>query len=534
MINQPSKAPDLIVLFRPWGLLGSDDQRQELRAPTEVISSGSVAPLLFSRDNRRVFVGGREHDIELFIELNYGNGPRHRIWDIPILLDDLKPQTLRFPDWDCDAVIDRQHRLSRPPTGAQQSEETNEENQRGILLLAFLQMIVARMQDFDSALKRQQDPWKQVQELWLDPKKPRDPTKDVIARHAEKHGRNWDDIAEHPRRLLNRSREFVTLSRVQELDVQCMRWLSRQPGRSLAERAGARQHVLALARRESRDTLENRVFRDLMVRSVAAARSYQDVGSYQGHSKKMQLVNRYGRRCRNLEGQLAEQGVSRQVETVQPNYVLLHDSRYSTVWRARNELIQRERILDDLWRWQHRSWTEFCKSVVAAGMLWMPDADRYFASPLVVMDEHYRGQWIAHDDPMIVIANPVRDWITELLSANSNSVPSVNRQLCASFWLRQADAKRHTPRLVPVWAIHGLYELDLDELVASAEEALRGSQGQANISGGLVLASTVEPKHQVQTVDSAIVCGVKFSPYSKPLTDALDALQEILPKWVNA
>ena len=531
MKDQATDAPHLIILHQPWGLFGPGRNRQELRAPGKVQSSGQMAPLLISRNDRRVRIDGRDRNGALLVDLRTRNHEAQRIWEIPLPLDDRETQTLRFPGWDGDVVIERHHRVRRPPTGATYSQEDDDTDIRGMQLLHFVQMIAVRMEDFSTALAEQRDPWAHVQLLWLNPGQPRDPRRDVIAAHAETHGRDWEDIAGHPRRLLNRSRELVALSRVQELDTQCMRWLSRQPGSSLAERAGDRQQILALARRENRDTLENRVFRDLMVRSVAAAEDYLDLGRLRGDSQKLHLVGRYRQICRNLETRLAEQGISRQIETVQPNYVLLHDARYRPVWQARQELIERERLLDDLWCWQHRSWAEFCKAVVVAGLLWADDVERCFASPLAVADEHHNGQWLVHDDPMIVIANRQRGWVVELLSGNSRDLPWINRELGASFWLRQADMNGGDPRYIAVWAVHGLDELDLGELVESAEEALRWFPKRRRPAGGLVLASSVEPEREVRQVSAQIVSGLAFSPFDGPLAGALERLPGVLPDW---
>ncbi len=527
MRDQATGTPDLIVLHRPWGLFGPGRNRQELRAPSKVESDGLMAPLLFSRDRRAVFIDGNSRNGERFVDLRTRLDETQRLWDLPLPLDGQNTQTLRFDGWDGDATIKRRHRISRPPTGVAPEDAINP---RAVLLLRFLQTIAARMEDFRSALARQQDPWRHVQELWLDPAQPRDPTRDVILRHAEEHGQLWEDIAEHPRRLLNRSRELVTLSHVQELDTQCMRWLSRQPGRSLAERAGPRQRILAVARRENRDTLENRVFRDLLVRSVAAAGDYLDATQSRGGAGKQHLVRRYRHACLSLEARLVEQDVSRQIEAAQPNYVLLHDVRYRPVWQARQDLIRRERVLDDLWRWQHRCWAEFCKAAVAAGLLWDDGAERGFASPLAVADEHRRGQWLVHDDPMIVIADWQQRAVVELLSGNSRDLPSILRKLGASFWLRRDDMEgSDSRRYLAVWAVHGLDELDLRELVDSAEEALRWFPERDRPAGGLVLASTMEEELEVRSGRAGIVSGMAFSPYDGPLAGALEHLPKILP-----
>ncbi len=527
--------PDLIFLRLPWGLIGGPGTRRNIPAPAVVQESGRVAPLLCSRDERTILLNGDEFQGELFVETQTRFGEKQRVWEIPIPLHDYESQTLRFHSWDRDAPIEWQHRVSCPSNSPSVSEDDEDQMGVGSLIVHFLQTIVARMQDFEIALTTGQDSWDHVLELWLDPEVPREPTMDILVRHAREYQATWTDIAEHPRRLLNRSRELVAISRVQEIDVQCMQWLSRQPGETLAQRAGDRQRILALARHENRNTLENRIFLDLMVRSAAAARDYLAMNKGRSVTSRTQSIERYKRECLNLIIELNAQGVWRQIEPVQPNYVLLYDERYRHVWTARQEIIQRERAADNLWRWQHRSWAEFCKSVVAVSMLWISGAERCFATPLFVANEHQRGQWLIHDDPMIVIAHWQKGWVVELLSGNSDDVSTKKRKLCASFWLRYTNLRGGDYTYIAVWAVHGLDgALDLRELVDSANEALEMLRDRSHLAGGIVLASNVNPNSVSRTEQAQFVSGCMFGPYDKQLTDALEHLGYYIQNWIEA
>ena len=145
MKDQAADAPHLIVLHLPWGLFGPSRNRQELRAPGKVESRGQVAPLLFTRDDRPVRIDGRDRNSALFVDLRTRNHEAQRIWEIPVPLDDRKTQTLRFPGWDGDVLIERRHRVRRPPTGATHTQEDDDTDIRGMQLLHFVQMIAVRM-----------------------------------------------------------------------------------------------------------------------------------------------------------------------------------------------------------------------------------------------------------------------------------------------------------------------------------------------------------------------------------------------------
>ena len=75
-----------------------------------------------------------------------------------------------------------------------------------------------------------------------------------------------DRICERPRQLLRRERSMTDLGRVDQLDDACLRWLVRQPGRTILDKAGTRQRILAVQRTSSYDTTENRVVRDFLER----------------------------------------------------------------------------------------------------------------------------------------------------------------------------------------------------------------------------------------------------------------------------
>ena len=149
MRGQATGTPDLIVLHRPWGLFGPGQNRRELRTPGKVESDGLMAPLLFSRDRRAVFIDGNGRNGERFVDLRTRLDETQRLWDLPLPLDGQNVQTLRFDGWDGDATIERRHRISRPPTGVAPEGATNP---RAVLLLRFLQTIAARMEDFRSVL----------------------------------------------------------------------------------------------------------------------------------------------------------------------------------------------------------------------------------------------------------------------------------------------------------------------------------------------------------------------------------------------
>lgn len=171
-------------------------------------------------------------------------------------------------------------------------------------------------------------------------------------------------VAASPRRILRRERQLVPLGRAQQIDASCLRWLTRQPGRTMAQRAGPRQIVRAVVREPSIDTLENRVLRHFLELCRAAASRY--LSSHRDHtpSPRIDAV----RRLRSHVDRLlleAEIGTVGRLENVpEPNYVLQFDDRYSIIWTWYIRLIRQEQEKDDLRSWHHRVWAERCRTAV--------------------------------------------------------------------------------------------------------------------------------------------------------------------------
>jgi hypothetical protein len=180
----------------------------------------------------------------------------------------------------------------------------------------------------------------------------------LIVRIAEGVGSLIDDLCQSPRQILRRKRTLERVANVRQIDPAGIRWLVRQPGRTLVQRAGPRQRVLAVVREESFDTLENRVLRDMLERSRTECRSWlQDNIPFQA-SARFQSVQRYGSvvRRHSLLSPIAR--VPRVAAHVKANYVLQHDPRYSRIWPWYQRLRRKQEEKDSLWRWSHRTFAE--------------------------------------------------------------------------------------------------------------------------------------------------------------------------------
>jgi hypothetical protein len=172
------------------------------------------------------------------------------------------------------------------------------------------------------------------------------------------------DVCERPRRMLVRQRELVPVGKIQELDETCLRDLIRRPGRTIPEKAGSRQELLGITRRETVDTAENRVIRDFIrlcqYRAVAYKREYPQPTPLHA---KVQAVVDLRRNCERWDASAPISAASKLVGLPKSNYVLEKDRRYHALWNQYQLLRKEEDMVDKVWPWARRLWADFVRSL---------------------------------------------------------------------------------------------------------------------------------------------------------------------------
>ena len=167
--------------------------------------------------------------------------------------------------------------------------------------------------------------------------------------------RNYNDVNSligNLRKVLNRVRQKVAIGRVQQVDSHCLRWLTRQPGRTAAEKGGSRQEILGIVRVENYNTLENRVLKDFMSRCIGLATMYlrrYDVPQFHEHVN-VRSVRRFKNLCIGGLAVPEFESVGELREFPQPNYVLQQDRLYSKIWCAYGDVMRQEDVAETLWK----------------------------------------------------------------------------------------------------------------------------------------------------------------------------------------
>ena len=173
------------------------------------------------------------------------------------------------------------------------------------------------------------------------------------------------------RKILLRYRDLVPIHHFQESDVHCLRWYVQQPGRTKEEKAGNKQRLLAVVRRESFNTLENQVLKDFIARCYRESSRYlqSELPPDKSDSTRAMLVRSYKGVCNVSLRETIFENVTKPPHGIQPNYVLQQDTRSKKVWKWYKKLLRREHAEDSLWDWQPRTWADVMRLLIGAALM---------------------------------------------------------------------------------------------------------------------------------------------------------------------
>jgi len=181
-----------------------------------------------------------------------------------------------------------------------------------------------------------------------------DAPESLVVEIARRHRFHIESVCREPRVQLRRRRELQLVDRVRQLDAASLRWLARQPGKTIAERAGPRERILAVRRFRSPDTLENQVLLDVVRRTGSMCKQYERL--YRGYrqSGRVALVRDLGRAMAGLLEDPWTSEVRRISGIPTPNYALLSDRRYAPIWRLWQRILRQEQLFQSLEAWMPR------------------------------------------------------------------------------------------------------------------------------------------------------------------------------------
>lgn len=319
-------------------------------------------------------------------------------------------------------------------------------------------------------------PWPQLAKVLEEPV--HELRMDLICKIASQFDTVLFKLAANPHKILHRHRTRQHLSKVQQLDSACLAWLTRQPGLSPIEKAGARQQIMAVARTEGYDTLENRVLKDVLSRCQRSARLYLHQNQAYADKSRYRMVQQFDRRCRKALRSSVFKSIHALTTVPQPNYVLQHDKAYHELWHWYLRLVKRETATLEAWRWQHRLWADMVR-LIACSCIY---GDGDWSSPLEqfvwLREGPESGNWIAgleSPGPVIRGARVIETFYPAIMEpAPWFGLPLATWAAAAGCDLVILESKLNggPDRVTFVWAIHDAHsKIDRAALQVLADDA---------------------------------------------------------------
>lgn len=345
---------------------------------------------------------------------------------------------------------------ARPRTG---QEPVTEAEQFAANSRDRMHAVIGRIGELEAALDDPERLWERLAEAWRRAEDEAIPHMAEIVRQARTMPAHLFALENRIRRVLRRTRERLPLDRVQEMDRSSMIWLARQPGSTTVERAGPAQRVLAIARHENFNTLENRVLRAYLHLARLVARQWLREHERARATPRYKSVLTYSRKCRRIERELETAGVGLVTPGMTANYVLMEDRDYRAVHEAWVKLLRQERPEDEFWAWQAQNWTDFCTLALTLSLHQIEDSELVVQSPLVWLDDARAGRRFLHDRPLAVFWLRREGLVVEV-QARPAQVSQMQFACRAWVWLRISDLSTGgIPRRVPVWTPHAFERL---------------------------------------------------------------------------
>ncbi|WP_063808200.1 cold shock domain-containing protein [Burkholderia cepacia] len=163
----------------------------------------------------------------------------------------------------------------------------------------------------------------------------------------------------------------LPIHQAREFDSRSVAWLARQAGRTVREKLGATNRILAVRRENSADTQENRLLRDLarllLKRADQRLSFVHAYDAHPGDEERARVLSDCVKLCdqRMRRSDLADLAP---LMRVQANNVLLSDPLYSRVFRAWKWLRDEEEALHATWPDVQRHALDLLAWMVAAAL----------------------------------------------------------------------------------------------------------------------------------------------------------------------
>ncbi|MBF0117804.1 MAG: DUF2357 domain-containing protein [Desulfobacterales bacterium] len=327
--------------------------------------------------------------------------------------------------------------------------------------------------------------WEKIASLLLEEKHRQDePRMALIVKIAKNMQEIIQQISGNPRKMLMRSNQIQRIEKIQEIGSNSLRWIARQPGRTIPEKGGTKQKIMAVVRISSFDTLENRVLKDFLKRSIEA--SFRYIKEHirfeeNAKSKRFRSVKKFNLLSKKILNAPFLNDVQTIESIVQPNYVLQSGHNYKELWEWYQRLIRQDYEIDNAWAWQSRLWSNIATFLISIVISGVSENKQIEVKPIaksraLFMSEQICGSWLLTES----VPGPCwfeydnKVYIIETVNSSHAHNHSVCRHLGGTgghLYVLITDSETQKKVVIVFWGIHGASTTILPDIKKVAESA---------------------------------------------------------------
>lgn len=283
-----------------------------------------------------------------------------------------------------------------------------------------------------------------------------EPPMELIVQIATGYRSNLFKLAASPRKILRQFHQKEHLSRVQRIDTRCLMWLTRQSGRDTLEKAGSRQQILSVVRKETHDTLENRVLKRMI--ELSCNKSFDYFRRYRSKfedTPRLKMVRLFALETKKILRDERFNEIGLLLRSPKPNYVLMFDARYRDMWNWYSRMVHQQEETEAAWSWQSRLFSDWCRVAVTVGIWGFQGHKNLFKHELWIRNMPQKGIWLESLDwpSTMLIKTDGKSWLVDLDHDGENQA-DLNNDFTARIMRIRCSRPNGKKKIIDVYSYH--------------------------------------------------------------------------------
>ena len=251
------------------------------------------------------------------------------------------------------------------------------------------------------------------------------------------------------RHQLQRKAELMPIGRIQEMDSYCLRDYVRRPGKSPAEKAGAKQQLMGVRREQNYNTLENKFLVHFTGKLLHLECFRYEQSKAQEHEtvvkKLRQTIDSF------IDSPLVKDINCRHFKLGKPNYVLQQNPIYNSFYRAYQDYLKKRSEKQRLWSYRTNLLGDTIYLCLTAALLRFQGVFLKPLANLKIRTNPDCGNYLEKDNSSVSIPVFLQDFVYEFRLDKSSDL--TKGDYCLTIELHNLKSSAFTTKVktFPIW-----------------------------------------------------------------------------------